>query len=121
MLNIGDKLLAVDAGLRHRLLAVRRRLQGEDVRGVPGRVHRPCLFNGAIRNSENEEMAHLLRQKSKVLVAFGSCAYEGCIPALANLTTAEATFAPSTWTALPPITRRACCPSRSPRCPEGEI
>ena len=51
-----------------------------------------CLFNGAIRNSENEEMAHLLRKKSKVLVAFGSCAYEGCIPALSNLTSKEATF-----------------------------
>jgi F420-non-reducing hydrogenase small subunit len=50
------------------------------------------LFNGAIRNSENEEMAQLLRQKSKVLVAFGSCAYEGCIPALSNLTSKEATF-----------------------------
>ena len=43
-----------------------------------------CLFNGAIRTSENEYMAKLLRAKSKVLVAFGSCAYEGCIPALAN-------------------------------------
>lgn len=51
-----------------------------------------CLFNGAIRNSENEEMAHLLRKKSKVLVAYGSCAYEGCIPALSNLTTKDATF-----------------------------
>lgn len=43
-----------------------------------------CLFNGAIRNDENEEWAHLLRQKSKVMVAFGSCASEGCIPGLAN-------------------------------------
>jgi len=43
-----------------------------------------CLFNGAIRTSENEYMAKLLRAKSKVLVAFGSCASEGCIPALAN-------------------------------------
>ena len=51
-----------------------------------------CLFNGAIRNSENEEMAHLLRKKSKVLVAYGSCAYEGCIPALSNLTNKDATF-----------------------------
>jgi len=33
-----------------------------------------CLFNGAVRNSENEEIAKLLRQKSKVMVAFGSCA-----------------------------------------------
>jgi F420-non-reducing hydrogenase small subunit len=51
-----------------------------------------CLFNGAIRNSENEEMAHLLRQKSKILVAYGSCAYEGCIPALSNLTTKNSTL-----------------------------
>jgi F420-non-reducing hydrogenase small subunit len=51
-----------------------------------------CLFNGAIRNSENEAMAHLLRRKAKVLVAFGSCALDGCIPGLANLTTREAIF-----------------------------
>ena len=44
-----------------------------------------CLFNGGIRNDENAEIAHLLRRKSKVLVAFGSCASEGCIPGLANL------------------------------------
>jgi F420-non-reducing hydrogenase small subunit len=44
-----------------------------------------CLFNGGIRTSEQEYMAQLLRKKSKVLVAFGSCAVEGCIPGLANL------------------------------------
>lgn len=43
------------------------------------------LFNGAVRNSENEHMAHLLRQKSKVLVAYGSCSHMGGIPGLANL------------------------------------
>ncbi|RKY82770.1 oxidoreductase [candidate division KSB1 bacterium] len=46
-----------------------------------------CLFNGAIRNDENLHMARLLRKKSKILVAFGSCATEGCIPGLGNLTT----------------------------------
>ena len=44
-----------------------------------------CLFNGGIRTSEQEYMAQLMRRKSKVLVAFGSCAHEGCIPGLANL------------------------------------
>jgi F420-non-reducing hydrogenase small subunit len=48
-----------------------------------------CLFNGAIRNSENEEWAHLLRKKSKVVVAFGSCASEGCMPGLANFADRE--------------------------------
>jgi F420-non-reducing hydrogenase small subunit len=42
------------------------------------------LFNGGIRNDENEHIAKLLRRKSQILVAFGSCANEGCIPGLAN-------------------------------------
>ncbi len=51
-----------------------------------------CLFNGAIRTSEQEYMARLMRQKSKVLVAFGSCAQEGCIPGLGNVTNREEVF-----------------------------
>ncbi|MBN1285659.1 MAG: oxidoreductase [Anaerolineae bacterium] len=48
-----------------------------------------CLFNGAIRNDENAHMAHLLRRKSKIMVAYGSCSSEGCIPALANFTSRD--------------------------------
>jgi len=51
-----------------------------------------CLFNGAIRTSEQEYVARLLRRKSKVLVAFGSCSQEGGIPGLANLDTREKIF-----------------------------
>jgi F420-non-reducing hydrogenase small subunit len=50
------------------------------------------LFNGAVRNSENEHIARLLRQKSKMLIAYGSCAYMGGIPGLANLTSRERIF-----------------------------
>jgi F420-non-reducing hydrogenase small subunit len=50
------------------------------------------FFNGSIRNSEQEHMAKLLRQKSKTLVAFGSCAHEGCVPGLANLHNREEIF-----------------------------
>src|SRR5512136_1283051 len=48
-----------------------------------------ALFDGAVRNSENEHVAKLLRRKSKVLVAFGSCAHMGGIPGLANLTSRD--------------------------------
>lgn len=48
-----------------------------------------CLFNGAIRNSEQREIAELVRKKSKVLVAFGACAHLGGIPGLANLFSRE--------------------------------
>jgi len=43
-----------------------------------------CFLNGAIRSSEQFEMAELLRKKAKVLIAFGSCAHLGGIPGLAN-------------------------------------
>jgi len=42
------------------------------------------FLNGAIRTSEQEEMARLLRQKSQYLIAFGSCAQTGGVPGLAN-------------------------------------
>jgi F420-non-reducing hydrogenase small subunit len=44
-----------------------------------------AIFDGAVRNSENEHVAKLLRRKSKLIVAFGSCAHLGGIPGLANL------------------------------------
>jgi len=47
------------------------------------------FLNGAIRTSEQEEMANLLRRKSQYLVAFGSCSHAGGIPGLANLFTRD--------------------------------
>ena len=43
------------------------------------------LINGGVRNAEQMEMVELLRKKSKLVVAFGSCAHLGGIPGLANL------------------------------------
>jgi F420-non-reducing hydrogenase small subunit len=51
-----------------------------------------CLFNGAIRSTEQEEIARLLRDKSKAMVAFGACACFGGIPALANFANREEIF-----------------------------
>ncbi len=56
-----------------------------DVKDMPDGHIDVTLFNGAIRNSENEYMAMLLRKKSKILVGYGSCAQLGGIPGLANL------------------------------------
>ncbi len=44
-----------------------------------------AFYNGAIRTKENEEIAKLLRKKAKLMVAYGSCAIEGCVIGLANL------------------------------------
>lgn len=58
-----------------------------DVEAMPDGSIDLTLFSGGIRNTENAAIARLLRRKSTCLVAFGSCANEGCIPGLANLTT----------------------------------
>jgi F420-non-reducing hydrogenase small subunit len=63
-----------------------------DVEALPDKGIALCLWNGGIRSSEHEHMAHLLRRKSQTLVAFGSCAQEGCIPGLANLSSRDEIF-----------------------------
>lgn len=92
VLNIHENILVVDEVFDLAFFPCIADFKIEDVKGYPTDYIDVCLFNGAIRNSESEEMAQLLRQKSKILVAYGSCAYEGCIPALSNLTTKQATF-----------------------------
>ncbi len=51
------------------------------------------FINGAIRTEEQVEMARLLRKKSQLVIAFGSCAHLGGIPGLANLHSREEIFA----------------------------
>jgi len=60
-----------------------------DIEAMPDKSIVATLLNGAIRSSEQEEMAHLLRRKSQVLIAYGSCAHTGGIPSLANQFTRE--------------------------------
>jgi len=67
----------------------------KDVAAYPDGYMDVCFFNGGVRNSEQEEIARLLRRKSKTLIAYGECAIDGGIPALANTKTIEGIFAAS--------------------------
>ncbi|MFA4851383.1 MAG: F420-nonreducing hydrogenase [Bacteroidales bacterium] len=60
-----------------------------DVEAMPDKHIDLTLFNGAVRNSENEHIAKLLRKKTKILVAYGSCSHLGGIPGLANFSNKE--------------------------------
>jgi F420-non-reducing hydrogenase small subunit len=122
VLDIQEKILDVANAFDIVFWPVAMDFKYADVRAMEDKSIDICLFNGAIRNSENEELAHLMRAKSKVLVAFGSCAYEGCIPALANLTTKEEILkwvykdSPSTI-----VTNGGVYPQTHTKMPEGEI
>jgi len=85
VLNLNEKLLDVADAFDIVFWPCATDGKYADVEALDDRAITLTLFSGGIRNEENERLAHLLRVKSKVLVAFGSCACEGCIPGLANL------------------------------------
>ncbi|HDP96663.1 MAG TPA: oxidoreductase [Euryarchaeota archaeon] len=58
----------------------------EDIEKMPDKSIMISFYNGAIRNEENEHIARLLRQKSQVMISFGSCACFGGTPGLGNVT-----------------------------------
>jgi len=92
ILTLNEKILDVAAAFDIVFCPCLMDTKVRDIEALPDGTIDVCLFNGAIRTSEQEYMAKLLRQKSKVLVAFGSCAHEGCIPGLANLTNRQEVF-----------------------------
>ena len=79
------------------------------------------LFNGAVRNSENEHIAHLLRKKSKILVAYGSCAHMGGIPGLANFSNREAIFKRVYEESESTTNPEKIYPVQEYKVPEGEL
>jgi F420-non-reducing hydrogenase small subunit len=92
VLDINEKILDVVAKAEIVFWPVAMDIKYKDVEAFPDGYIDACFFNGAIRNSENEHMAKLLRRKSKILVAFGSCANDGSVKGLANLWNRETIF-----------------------------
>lgn len=92
VIDIEEKILEVDAAFDIVFWPCMMDFKLKDVEAVEDASIFLTLFNGAVRTSEQEHIARLLRRKSQVLVAFGSCAHEGCIPGLANVTNREAIF-----------------------------
>ena len=92
VLNIGEKILDVDAAFDIAFWPIAMDAKYKDVEAMPDKSITLTLFNGGIRNDENAHLARLLRQKSAILVAFGSCATEGCIPGMANFSNPKDVF-----------------------------
>ena len=79
------------------------------------------LFNGAIRTEENEEMAELLRRKSKLLVAYGACSFQGGIPALSNFHSRDDHFRTIYGDNLSLENPARVAPRRRTEVPEGTL
>lgn len=120
VLNIAEKILDVDANFDVVFWPVAMDAKYKDVEAMEDESILLCLFNGGIRNDENEHIAKLVRKKSKVLVAFGSCACEGCIPGLANFTSGQAVIETAFHTASTD-NPNGIVPQYDYMAPEGEL
>jgi F420-non-reducing hydrogenase small subunit len=89
VLNIHEKILDVDANFEVVFWPVAMDAKYKDVEAMEDGSILLTLFNGGMRTDENIEIARLMRRKSKILVAFGSCACEGGIPGLGNLSSMQ--------------------------------
>ena len=88
-LQIGTKLLKLAEVADIVFWPVAIDVKYKDVEAMPAKSIDVCLFNGAIRTSEQEHMAKMMREKSNVLISYGSCACNGGIPGLANFKNRE--------------------------------
>jgi len=93
VLDLDERVLDVVAAVDIVFWPVALDFKRRDVEAMPDGSILAAFVNGAVRTSEQEEMAHLLRQKAKVLVALGSCAQLGGIPGLANLSSCAGVLA----------------------------
>jgi F420-non-reducing hydrogenase small subunit len=85
LVNLHEKILALDAAFEFFFCPCLLDTKIKDLEALDDGELAITLFNGGIRTEENRELARLLRQKSQILIAFGSCASAGCIPSLGNL------------------------------------
>lgn len=85
VVDLEEKILDVVAAVDIVFWPVALDFKRKDVESMADGSILVTFLNGAIRSTEQEEMAHLLRKKSKILIAFGACSQLGGIPGLANL------------------------------------
>jgi len=92
IVDIEEKILDIASQVEFVLWPCAMDFKYDNVRKMEDREITVSLINGSIQNSDQKEIVTILRQKSQLVVAFGSCASFGGIPALANLTSKDAIF-----------------------------
>lgn len=93
ILDIGEALIDVLGKLEivHMPVLMDHKLYGQTGEGKEMEIPQADvgIVTGGIRTEEHRKLAQEMRKKSKTLIALGSCAASGGIPALANLSKTE--------------------------------
>ena len=92
VVDLAEKVLDVVAAVDIVFWPVALDFKRADVEAMPPGSLLAAFINGAIRTSEQAEMAELLREKARLVIAFGACAQLGGIPGLANFSDRASTL-----------------------------
>lgn len=121
VVDLAEKVLDVVAAVDIVFWPVALDFKKEDVIALADNEITAGFINGAIRTSEQEEMAHLLRRKSQFLLAFGSCSQLGGIPGLANAFDRESILEYVYREAPTLVNDDGTTPQETVAVPEGEM
>ena len=92
VVDLNEDLLKIAEAVDIILWPVALDFKRKDVEALGDGEITVSFINGAVRLEEQQQMVELLRRKSSLVVAFGSCAHTGGIPGLANFWTRDAIF-----------------------------
>lgn len=92
-----------------------------DLMSYPDKSIDITFYNGGVRTEEHKHLAHLLREKSKYVVAFGACAHLGGITGLANTTTRDELFKVSYIESVTTVNPKKTFPQLKTKVKEGEL
>lgn len=92
VVDLAEGILDVVAAVDIVLWPVALDFKYKDIENMEDGSIAVSFINGAVRTAEQKHIAELLRKKSGLVVAFGSCSSLGGIPALANLTSRKKIF-----------------------------
>jgi F420-non-reducing hydrogenase small subunit len=92
IVDLAEDILKVVAAVDIVFWPVALDFKKKDVEAMTDGSIAVSFINGAVRLSEQEEMAKLLRRKSQLVVAHGSCSHLGGIPGLGNFWNKETIF-----------------------------
>lgn len=84
VLDLAEDLLDVEKSVDVLFWPVALDMKYQDVAMIPDGGITATLINGAVRMENQEHMAKILRKKSKLIIAHGSCAHIGGVVGLAN-------------------------------------
>jgi F420-non-reducing hydrogenase small subunit len=85
VVDLAEDILEVVASVDFVFFPVAMDFKRADVEAMADGEMAVCFINGAIRTSEQREMAELRRRKAQILIAYGSCSCMGGVPGLANV------------------------------------